>query len=112
MPRDAVVAGADDSGQRQREAGPPQHAAGKTATATRTTSSWNVIHGLGDSDGLIGQNGSARAIMNAAHATPSVNSSWLQASAVRGLDERAMYAPALLPAPSATRKTARMIEKV
>ena len=34
---------------------PHRNAAGRTAQQTRTRSSWKVNHGLGDSDGLIGQ---------------------------------------------------------
>ena len=34
---------------------PQRNAAGKTATSERIRSIWNVIHGLDESDGLIGQ---------------------------------------------------------
>ena len=51
-----VLARSDDGRDRQREARAPQERRRETprrATACRST--WKVIHGLGDSVGLIGQ---------------------------------------------------------
>src|ERR1051325_9070793 len=92
---------------------PHSNAGGSTANSERKKSTWKVIHGLGDSDGLIGQCGSDTASMNAVQAMPAASESWHHISATRGRTiPRASSAPALLPRPSPIRKTARMIENV
>jgi hypothetical protein len=92
---------------------PHRHAAGRTAHVHRMRSSWKTIHGLVDSDGSIGQNGSDRASTSAAHATAPARSAWQPASRIRGLTgPRPTNDPRLLPIPRPTRNTARMIENV
>jgi hypothetical protein len=91
---------------------PQRNAAGNTAHIARNRSTWNMIHGLGESVGFSGQYGSDRAINHAAHATPPTTRSCVHPSARRARPARAKSEPALLPNPSAIRKTARMIENV
>src|SRR4051812_26327880 len=90
----------------------PQHiAAGDTARTPRTMSRPNSTDGDAAADGLIGQYGNTPAISHAAQPTPAAAPSCDQASTMRGRTPRSTSAaPATLPAPSATRYTARMIE--
>ena len=92
---------------------PHKHALGNTTQMHFETSTWNVNHGPGDSDGFIGQFGNATAIMNAAHKMPSICKACATPNANCGrLSDRASAAPAALPMPKPPRNTARISEKV
>src|SRR5262245_39301438 len=92
---------------------PHSSAAGRIAQRQRTTSIWNVYHGLVESSGFTGHQGRELASCHADHAIAAAKAIWLHPSNARGCQApRASIAPTLDPTASPTRKTARMIEKV
>lgn len=85
--------------------------AGRIAHRQRTKSTWNVIQGLGDNDGLMGQYGRDLAMINAVQAMAAACSIWQPHSAIRGgRVPRFNSDPPVLPIPNPARKTARIME--
>jgi hypothetical protein len=84
---------------------------GRMAQQHRARSSWKVYHGLSESNGLTGQNGSDSFMAIADQAMPSVSKNLHQPSARRGRTSRTSAAATPLPMAKPIKKTARMIEK-
>src|SRR5262245_60968918 len=92
---------------------PHRHVAGRSAKNKRNTSNWKLIQGSRVREGLIGQYGRERASTYAVQAIAAQKRTWHRPKTHCGrFSQRAMTAPALLPIPIPSKKTASMSEKV